>query len=355
MAASLEAAYHVSHHHAVKSIRGFLRNLRSLKLILHLLIIVTCALFWPGCGRRVEGIGRGSLPRSGECSRRIAFASNKDGPQSIYSMADDGSDVIRLSNPGCPPCPDEAPVWSPSGDRIAFTSLRDEVARQIFIVNSDGTGMTQITYGTEYHSGPDFSCDGRKIAFTFRDQVWVMDSDGGNPKPLTTIDDSPYGAANPRWSPDCLHIAYMADPFGARLGCGASSRTYSTLWVMDSDGGSKRPILCGGKALVFCISPFSWSCDGKSVLYSNWDAASKQRIYLVTIDDCTAPIVVTPSSVNAGDPSWSPSCDSFAFRCDLGDGFFKICTMSLKGTAMKILTPNFYALTPAMSPLACEQ
>ena len=54
---------------------------------------------------------------------RIAFHSERDGNPEIYVMNADGSDVTQLTNH---PQYDLHPAWSPDGRRIAFTSYRDE-------------------------------------------------------------------------------------------------------------------------------------------------------------------------------------------------------------------------------------
>ena len=53
---------------------------------------------------------------------KVAFASNRDGPFSIYLMAADGSGVTRLT----PGNYDRQPVWSPDGDSLCFVSNRSE-------------------------------------------------------------------------------------------------------------------------------------------------------------------------------------------------------------------------------------
>jgi len=83
--------------------------------------------------------------------KQIAFASNRDGNYEIYLMNADGTAPIRLTNsPGL----DYGPAWSPDGKQIAFVTARDDPApdkcggrcnTEIYIINSDGSGLSRLT------------------------------------------------------------------------------------------------------------------------------------------------------------------------------------------------------------------
>lgn len=83
------------------------------------------------------------------------------------------------------PQPDYDPVWSPTGEWIAFVSERTG-NDEIWIVHPDGTGLKQLTKNTwEWDKHPSWSPDGKKIVFwsnrgTGRKQIWVMNQDGSD-------------------------------------------------------------------------------------------------------------------------------------------------------------------------------
>jgi len=74
-------------------------------------------------------------------ARRIAFASDRDGDFEIYRMNADGSGQTNLTNHSGQ---DYEPAWSPDGTKIAFVSSRDG-NYEIYVMNADGTGQTRLT------------------------------------------------------------------------------------------------------------------------------------------------------------------------------------------------------------------
>jgi Tol biopolymer transport system component len=74
----------------------------------------------------------------------------------------DGANEVNISNNAAF---DGWPVFSPNGQRIAFASNRSGPARtgQIWLVNSDGSGLRQLSQGPWSHAQPAWAQDGQSI------------------------------------------------------------------------------------------------------------------------------------------------------------------------------------------------
>ena len=64
------------------------------------------------------------------------------------------TDGTGLANMSVDPSRDLSPAWSPAGDYLAFVSDRAGT-RDIFTINADGTGLVSITTdGVRQEDGP---------------------------------------------------------------------------------------------------------------------------------------------------------------------------------------------------------
>jgi Tol biopolymer transport system component len=84
----------------------------------------------------------------------VAFdsPSQPDGP-GIFVIGTDGTGLTRITTGD-----DHAPTWSPDGSQIAFSRGAEDSAEQdVFVVNLDGSGLTQLTTDPAADSHPSWS------------------------------------------------------------------------------------------------------------------------------------------------------------------------------------------------------
>ena len=99
------------------------------------------------------------------------------------------------------------PTWSPDGKRIAFIAAKNPGDNsQIYVIDIDGRNRTQLTDDFVRKRVPSWSPDGKRIAYTGNNVIWVVDSDGENPRQLTEYVTEAY----PTWSPDSKSIAFTS-------------------------------------------------------------------------------------------------------------------------------------------------
>jgi Tol biopolymer transport system component len=212
------------------------------------------------------------------------------------------------------------PDWSPDGDRIVFFGgLSDR--QDVYVINADGTGLTNLTNNDAGDVLPSWSPDGSKIAFTSeRDgntEIYVMNADGSDQIRLTG---NPASDFWPDWSPDGAKIAFASDRDGTL-----------EIYVMNVDG-TGLTNLTNNPDLDW--QP-DWSPDGSKIAFTS-DRDGNLEIYVMNVDG-TGQTNLTSNADDDEEPAWSPDGTQIAFSL-LRDGDWEISVMNADGTNQTNLT-----------------
>ena len=101
---------------------------------------------------------------------------------------------------------------SPDGKTIAFavTSYsmdKNKGNSDIYLIDVDGKNLRPFKNSDENESEPKFSPDGKKIAYEYKDQIWIADLDGSNSVQLTKFFTPVSGLV---WSKDGKYILFAS-------------------------------------------------------------------------------------------------------------------------------------------------
>ncbi|MEM1448823.1 MAG: S9 family peptidase [Planctomycetota bacterium] len=194
-----------------------------------------------------ESVSSPSIGPNGESvvfARRWTDKVNDRTRSELWIMNRDGSRPRKL-------CDGSSPVWSPSGDRIAFLEQGEPSGSQVHVMYVDTREVTQVTRVTEAPRGLRWSPDGRSIAF----QMIVPEK---NDALSIQLPARPKGA---KWAEEpkvITRLSYRRDRSGYR------PKGWNHLFVVDANGGTPRRVTEGD----FDHGAPEWTADGERLLFS---------------------------------------------------------------------------------------
>lgn len=168
----------------------------------------------------------------------------------------DGTGLVKLVNNVWDASPGSV-TWSPNGSQIAYIGISPSAnnldgIRAIHITNTDGSGTYRLPGSPSFLTAVDWSPDGTKFVYSTDREIFVMNADGTGQTQLTTIQQTPDGPTTdttPKWSPD-----------GTKILLARITNNFRTIYLMNADGSNLR------KLFNFGAQAPAWSGDGLSVV-----------------------------------------------------------------------------------------
>jgi dipeptidyl aminopeptidase/acylaminoacyl peptidase len=255
------------------------------------------------------------------------------------------------------------PQLSPDGRTVLYAVRATDVdanrrAGKTLSIPATGGAAREFPAADISASEARWSPDGRRVAYVAGGQLWVSDADGGNRKPLTSLNG---GATGPVWSPTSTSIAFTSTvyPQCSTDACNAMMEkardtskvkahiadqllyrhwnawdegTRSHLFVVPADGGVARDLTQG---LDYDVPPppfggseaYAWSPDGRELAYTAKDAGRNNamstdlNLYVVSAVG-GSPIVITGANKGADqNPVYTPDGRYIAYGSQARAGF----------------------------------
>lgn len=189
---------------------------------------------WPGAKRkRLTSKGTTNItPNWSPDGKHLAASLTIDGDQAIYLLTQKGKIRKRLTRKWSKWGIDVSPVFSPSGDRIAFVSKRSGTP-QIYIKDLRSGRTERITFDGRYNTSPAWSPSGDRIAYAGSKNghfdIHVVSVRDGRTMQLTSDSGD---NETPSWSPDGNLIVFSSTRSGK-----------NALYVMNAYGTDQRKLV----------------------------------------------------------------------------------------------------------------
>ncbi|HVW55917.1 MAG TPA: Tol-Pal system beta propeller repeat protein TolB [Rhizobiaceae bacterium] len=229
-------------------------------------------------------------PRFSPNRQEITYMSYESGQPQVYLLQIETGQRELVGNfPGMT----FAPRFSPDGQRVIMSLLRDDGNSNIFTMDLRSRTTTRLTSDDSIDTSPSYSPDGKQITFTSdrgggsgRSQIYVMNADGSNQHRIS-FGNGVY--STPVWSPRGDLIAFTKQTGGE-----------FQIGVMHTDGSGERILTS-----AFQEEGPTWAPNGRVLMFfSRAAGAAGAKLHTIDLTGRNEQEIPTPHF--ASDPAWSP-------------------------------------------------
>jgi TolB protein len=221
------------------------------------------------------------------------------GDRILYTSYDSGFPRITLMDVGSlrtqalaeqPGTMTFAPRFSPDGGRVVF-SLERGGNSDLYMLTLGSGNLAQLTNAPSIETAPSFSPDGSQIVFesdrSGSQQLYIMPAGGGEARRISA-GQGRYGT--PVWSPRGDLVAFTKQHQG-RFHIG----------VMRTDGSEERLLTAS-----FLDEGPTWAPNGRVIMFTRETAGAAGQAALYSVDISGRNLRQIPTDGAASDPAWSP-------------------------------------------------
>jgi Tol biopolymer transport system component len=201
------------------------------------------------------GSSRQRLPEPFGLAQNGIFVTSRDGDIHLIDPASGGSRPLELGEGY-----DFSPIFSRDGTNMVFLRsdgpITEPAILTLYVAKADGSGLRALTPATESLDWFDWSPDGSQIAYAAKQQLWVVDVAGGEPRRLDGAGPAHY----PTWlPPDGNDLVYRLES------------SYPGIFAIAADGSGERRRLSKSPPLnEFDYQSVAVSPDGTHVTFTRW-------------------------------------------------------------------------------------
>jgi len=238
--------------------------------------------------RLIASTMRDTSPQYSPDGSRIAFRTDRNGYDEIWTCDRDGHDAVRITNFHGPLT--GSPRWSPNSQELAFDT-RPQGHADIYIVRADGGQPRRLTQDSSSHVVPSWSWDGKSVYYASNQtgawQVWRQPVAGGSAVQVTKR-----GGFAPFESADGKYVYYAKDPAAPGI------------WRVPVQSGTESAVLDALPAAMWG----NWALTAEGIFFL--DATSHSTIrYFDIMAGQTRPIAALPRRPSVGDSGLAVSPD----------------------------------------------
>jgi len=248
--------------------------------------------------------------------------------------------------------------YTVEGGKIVFSSTDSLGRDHLYVVNPDGTELTQLTSGAYGQGMPRWSPDGKQIVFvsdslrtSLGNAMFIMNSDGSNIRAVKEFHDNPtytfYQPGDwPNWSPDGKKIV-----FAWCAHCGWGLMTWDI--YLDLITGEMNQLTYGDplsqgdstKGYPICSNSFPvWSPDGEKIYFrSTRDGSGEPNadIYSMNIDGSNVERITITQDISKRLLCFSPDGKRIVFARGPSDVNNSLFTSNADGSnSSKLVDPS---------------